>query len=204
MRDTSMWVLPTGYSYSQTAPSWVLSRSGSPSGIGCSSVGPPQGHRSCQQTCSSVGYSLHGSTGPGRSLLQRGLPMVSQPPSAIHLLRCGVLHGLQVDICSTVVLNGLQGDSQPHHGLLHGLRGNLCSSARSTSSPSSALTLVSAVVSLTYSHSHSAIAVILGFFPSLYVITEVLPLSLMGSALASSGSVLEPAGIGSVGHRGSF
>jgi len=26
----------------------------------------------------------------------------------------------------------------------------------------------------------------------------------MGSALASSGSVLEPAGIGSVGHRGSF
>jgi len=37
-----------------------------------------------------------------------------------------------------------------------------------------------------------------------YVITEVLPLSLIGLALASGKSVLEPAGIGSVGHRGSF
>jgi len=34
-----------------------------------------------------------------------------------------------------------------------------------------------------------------------YVITEVLPPSLMSSALASSRSVLEPAGIGSIGHR---
>lgn len=36
------------------------------------------------------------------------------------------------------------------------------------------------------------------------VISEVLPLSLVGSALASSGSVLEPVGIGSVGHGRSF
>ena len=43
------------------------------------------------------------------------------------------------------------------------------------------------------------------FFPLLKsVIPEALPLSLVGSALPSSGSVLEPAGIGSVGHRGSF
>jgi len=42
-------------------------------------------------------------------------------------------------------------------------------------------------------------------FPLLkYVITEVLPLSLISSALASSRSVLEPAGTGSIGHRGSF
>jgi len=33
---------------------------------------------------------------------------------------------------------------------------------------------------------------------------EVLPLSLMGSALASGGSVLESAGIGSIGHGEAF
>jgi len=43
------------------------------------------------------------------------------------------------------------------------------------------------------------------FFPLLkYVITEALPPSLMGCALASSGYVLRPAGTGSIGHRGSF
>ena len=36
------------------------------------------------------------------------------------------------------------------------------------------------------------------------VIPEALLPSLMGSALASSGSILEPAGIGSVGHEGNF
>ena len=46
---------------------------------------------------------------------------------------------------------------------------------------------------------------VLVFSPLLkYVIPEALPPSLMSSALASGGSVLEPAGIGSVGHRGSF
>ena len=42
--------------------------------VNCSSVGPPQGHKCCHQTCSNVG-SIHGSTGPARSLLQCGLPM---------------------------------------------------------------------------------------------------------------------------------
>jgi len=56
----------------------------------CSSVGPPQGHKSCQQTCSGVGSSLHGSAGPGRSLLQHGIPTGSELPSGIHLLQCGV------------------------------------------------------------------------------------------------------------------
>jgi len=52
--------------------------------------GSPTGHKPCQQTCSSVGSSLHGAAGPGRSLLQDGLPMGSQPPSDIHLLHRGV------------------------------------------------------------------------------------------------------------------
>uniref|UniRef100_A0A8C8A6C9 Caspase activity and apoptosis inhibitor 1 n=1 Tax=Otus sunia TaxID=257818 RepID=A0A8C8A6C9_9STRI len=64
-----------------TGDTWVPSPGCSPSGTGCSSVGPPRGHKSCQQTCSSVGSSLHGATGPARSLLQHGLPTGSQPPS---------------------------------------------------------------------------------------------------------------------------
>jgi len=43
------------------------------------------------------------------------------------------------------------------------------------------------------------------FVPLLkYVITEVLPPSLTGLAFASGGSVLVPAGIGSIRKRGSF
>jgi len=58
------------------------------------------------------------------------------------------------------------------------------------------------VVSFTYSHS-SLLQVF--FFPLLrYVIPEVLPPSLMGSALANSGSLMEPAGISFIRHRGSF
>jgi len=45
-------------------------------------------------------------------------------------------HGLQVKICSTVHLPGLQGDNLPHYGLLCGLQGNLCSDHWTTSSPS--------------------------------------------------------------------
>jgi len=67
------------------------------------------GHEPCQQTCSSVGSSLHRSTGPARSLLQHRLSMGSQPPLVIHLLWHGVLPRLQVEICSAVDLHGLQG-----------------------------------------------------------------------------------------------
>jgi len=37
-----------------------------------------------------------------------------------------------------------------------------------------------------------------------YIISEVLPPLLMGSALASNGSILELARISSIRHRGSF
>ena len=110
--------------------------------------------------------SLHRATGPARSLLQHWLPMGSQPPLGIHLLWRGVLHRLQVDICSTVNLHGLQGDSLPHHGLPHGLQGNLCSGAWSTSSPSFFPDLgVCRVVPLTYSHSSLLTAVAQCFSP---------------------------------------
>ncbi|KAM9590846.1 uncharacterized protein ACIBXB_005895 [Morphnus guianensis] len=205
-RTSPTWVLPTGCSSSRTAPAWVLSTVCSPSGTDCSSVGPPRGHKSCQKICS-VGSSLHRSAGPARSLLQRRVPTGSQPPSGTHLLRCGVLHGLQVDICSTVDLHGLQGDSLPHHGLHHRLQGNLCSGAWSISSPSFFTDLgVRRVVSLTCSHSSLRLpnTPVPTFFLLKNVITEALPLSLIGSALAGGGSFLEPAGMGSLEHRGSF
>jgi len=140
----------------------------SPSGTDCSSVGSPWGHKSCQETFSIVGSSLHGSTGPGRSLIQHRLPTGSQPPSGIHLMRHGVFPRLQVDICSTMHLHGLQGDSLPHHGLLHRLQGNLCSGTWSTSSPSFFTDLgFCRVVSLTYSHSSLLLQVLFhsDFFP---------------------------------------
>ena len=84
----------------------------------------------------------------------------------IHLLWCGVLHGLQVAIFLPVDLRGLQGDSLPQHGLHHGLQGNLCSGTWSTSSSSFLTNLVvSRVVSLTYFHS-TVVIVQHFFFPS--------------------------------------
>ena len=47
-------LFPMGYSFSRTAPAWVFSMGCSPSGTNCSTVGPPQAHKSCQQTCSTV------------------------------------------------------------------------------------------------------------------------------------------------------
>jgi len=72
--------------------------------------------------------------------------------------------------------------------------------------PLSALSLVSAELFLPHSLTLLfPLQVRRSFFPLLqYVITEVLPSSLMGSALASSWSVLELAGTGSIRHKGSF
>jgi len=165
--------------------------------------GSPGCQKSCQQTCSGVGSSLHGSTGHGRNLLQHRLPMVSQPLLGIPLLWRGVLHGLQVDICSTMDLRGLQGDSLPHHGLLYGLQGKISVLApEEPLCPPSRLTLVSAEFFLSHIVTPLAeIAVPQQVFLLLkYIITEVLPLSLTGSASASSSSILEAAGIGSTGN----
>ena len=119
-----------------------------------------------------------------------------------RLLQCGILHRLQVDICATIDLHGLQEDSLPHHGLLHGLQGNLCSSAWRTSSFFFTDLAVCRVVSITYSHLFLLLQNTQIFFVLLkYLITEALPLLLMGSALASVGSFLEPAAIDPIRHR---
>jgi len=196
-----------GCSSSQTAPAWVLSMGCSPSETDCFSVGSLRAHKPCQQTCSSVGSSLP--MGPqvlpeaccSMGLPQRHSLLRAHPPAPAW----GFFHGLQVDICCTVNLHGLQWDSLPHHGLHHRLQGNLCSGTWSTSSLFFTDLGVCRVVALTYSHSSLQLQLRRFFSPLLqYVDTEALPLSLMGSTLASGGSVLELAGIGSVIRGGSF
>jgi len=201
----------TGDSSPQTAPKWSLPRGCSPSGTDCSSVGSPWGHKSCQQTCSSVDSSIHRSTGPARTLVQHELSMGSQSPSGAPV--CSDLGSSKIcrwisappwtsmscreTTCLTMVFSmGCSRISAPVPGA-------------PPPSPSS-LSLVSAGLFL--SHIHNSLfccclcsVQIFFFIPLLtYFIPEVLPQSLIGLTLASAGSVLEPADIGSVGHRGSF
>jgi len=165
----------------------------------CSSVSPFHGLQ-FSMSCSGMGFSFHRATAPARSLLQRGLLTGSQPPLGIPLLQRKVFHGLQVGICSTVNLHGLQGQPAPPWSALWAAE-NLCSGAWSTSCPPSALTMGPAEFFLTYSHWFLSAAILLcrGVFFHLltYVTQEALPPSLMGPALASGGSGWQPAGTGS-------
>jgi len=90
------------------------------------------------------------------------------------------------------------------HGLQHELQGKaLCSSVLRTSSPSffTDLGVCRGVPIISHSSLFTAVSQQVFFLPLLtYVITEALPPSLMGLALASSGSVLEPAGTGFIRH----
>ena len=177
----------------------------SPSGTGCSSVGPPQGHKPCQQTCSSMVSSLH-----GPQVLAGACSSTGSPQG--HSL-------LQASTCSSVGSStGCRWRSAPPWTTM-GCRGTAC------------LTMVCSTgcrgKSLLWCLEHllpllqwpwclqgclphiffilsPATVPILQFFSFLnYVIPEALP-SLTGSALASSRSVSEPAGVGSIGHGGSF
>jgi len=146
-----------------------------------------QGHSSYQKPAPM--WAPHGVTASfGHSLLQRG-----------------VLPGLQVGICSPVGLHSCR-DSLPSPWSAPWAAGNLCSGAWSTSCPPSALILGSAELFLLHILTHLLTLLLCSsFFPLLKTaIPELLGPSLMGSALASSGSVLELAGIGSVGHGRSF
>jgi len=119
----------------------------------------PQVSRSCQEPAPA--WALH---------------RVTAFFGCIHLLQRQVLHGLQVEICSTMDLHGLQGYSLPHHGLLHGLQENLCSGVWSTSSPSFTDAGVCRVASLTLSHCCLHLQLPGFLFPLLKdVIPEMLP-----------------------------
>ena len=148
-----------------------------------------------------VWVSLHGSRflsgvcsslAPDRNWLQhpQGISTYSRVKSSV---------GCRVDLCSIVVLHGLQGDNLHYHCLLHGSR-----TWRTSLSSYFTDLGVCIVVSLTFSHSSLAAAV-QRFLPFLeYGVTEALPTLLMSSGLASSRSTLEPAVTGSVQHGGSY
>ena len=96
---------------------------------------------------------------------------------------------------------------RPHQGLIHGLQGNLCCSAWSTSLfIDLGVCRILSVMYYMYCHSSLLLqkALMCVFSLLKYVSPEALPPLLMRSALASSGSVLEPAGTGSIGQRRSF
>lgn len=100
-----------------------------------------------------------------------------------RLLQCGFLHGLQVDICSTINIRGLQGNSLHHQGLHRRLQGNLLQCLNHLLRSFSTDLGVCRAAFLTCSWSWEQL---LRWFLSLlsYVIPEVLPLLLMGLALA--------------------
>jgi len=131
--------------------------------------------RSCQEPAPA--WSPHGVTASFR-----------HPPAPVW----GPFHRLQVEICPTVVCSMAAGEP-----LLRCLEHLLPSSCTDHG--------LCRVVPLTWSCSTPLTAVPQQVFLLLqYVIPEALPPSLVGSALASSGSFLELAATGSVRHRGSF
>jgi len=141
-------------SFRNPAPVWVPTGSQAlPANLLRHGLLSPRVHRSCQDPA--LARAPHGVTASFK-----------HPPP----LAWGPFHGLQVKICSTMDLHGLQGDSLPHHGLHHELQGKaLCSGVSSTSSTSFFNDLgVCRVVSPTSSHSSLHTAVSLpSFFPSL-------------------------------------
>jgi len=127
------------------------------------------------------------------NLLQRGLlsPRVRrswQEPAPVQAPRrvtasfrhppapaWGPFHGVQVDICSTMDLHGLQGNNLPHHGLHYVLPGkNLCSGAWRTSSPSF-FTVLGETAELYLAHHLTALTRLVfyhRFFPFLNMLSQ--------------------------------
>jgi len=166
-----------GCSSSQTAPAWVLPMGCSPSGTGCSSMGAPWGHSLLQaSTCSRV------------ESLPQAVGWISAP--LWTSMDC------RGTTCLTMVFTTI-------------CKGRLSVPTFGHLLPPSFFTDlgVCRVVSLPLSHSslYTAVSPPSFFLPFLKcVITEVLPPSLIGLALASGGSILEPAGTGFIRHGGSF
>jgi len=194
-----------GCNSSQTAPAWVLFTGCSPSGMDCSSVCPPKVHRSCQKTrfcmgsCPQAAVSAksliqHGFS-TGCSFLQGTSPgLVWCPPQAagwISTPPCSSMGCKGTTCITTVFITGCRRISSLAPG--------------EPSPPPSFLTLVSAGLCLSHFFTFFLLAAMQRLSPSCkYVVTDVLPVSLTGSALASGRSILEPAGIDTVQHGDSF
>lgn len=163
----------------------------------------PWGQESCQQTCSSMAFSLQGALGLARSILHYGLPMGSQSPLGIHLLHHWILQRLQIDLCIWTS-RGPRGTACFTMGFTMGWRGISAPAIGSHPPPPSEMTWVSAEQLLSWILTPLSGCCLL-FTQYLFLllnfdIPEVLPPSLMGSALVSGGSILALAGVGSVEH----
>lgn len=86
------------FSSSQTAPAYVPLSGCSPSGTCSSGEGTPWITSPASKPASSMGFVPQGATAPARTLLKPRFPMGLQPCSGLHLLQCGVVHELQVDL----------------------------------------------------------------------------------------------------------
>jgi len=104
----------------QAAPAWVPTGSQAlPAKLLRCGLLSPQVHRSWQEPAPAQG--------------PQGVTASFRHPLAPAW---GLFHRLQVEICSTVDLQGVQGNNLPHHGLQHELQGkSLCSDILGTSSP---------------------------------------------------------------------
>ncbi|KAJ7418275.1 hypothetical protein WISP_59980 [Willisornis vidua] len=115
----------------------------------------------------------------------------------------GLLHRLQVNLCTPVVLLGLQGHSCFTTGCTTGCRKTSLQRLEHHLLSSSSLTdlAVSIVVHIfPLCSSLATITSVIFFFLLKYVITYFL----IGPALASDTSISEPPGIGSARHGGSY
>jgi len=115
----------------QTAPAWVPHEVTSPASKPAPSGAP----------------LFTGPLVPARILLQCGLPTASQLPLGIYLFGHGVLHGLQVVICSTMDLVGSRGTACLTMVFITGCRGI---STLMPGAPPSSLTLAAAELFLSH------------------------------------------------------
>jgi len=138
-------------------------------------------------------------TGPARSLLQHGLPTGSQLPSGFHLLQHRVPSvGYRCISAPPWTSTDCRGTTCLTMVFITSCKGKPSTLApQAPPPPLSSLILVSAEFFL--SHSLTPLSQLLFhhrcFPPLKYVITEVLPLLLIGLVLASNRSVLELASI---------
>jgi len=140
----------------QATPAWVPHEVTSPASKPAPAwVLSPRVHRTWQR--------------PAPARAPQGVTASFRHPPA---LAWGPFHGLQVEICSTMGLHGLQRDNLPHHGLHHELQGKaLCSGVLTTSFPPFFFTGlgVCRVVSFMLSHSSLFTAISLQFFFFLFL-----------------------------------
>lgn len=187
-------VPPMGHSLPGTSPVWVLPKSSSSSrddpvlipltGCSlsrplCSSVGPPQAHKSCQQNCpAQASHSFTSSFGHP--------PALAQGPARLQVSLCtpAVLMRCRVKACPTWSAARTAGAHPATTSLLPSV---------------SAETFLSHILTPLWLLCHNC-------FFSLFkaVIPEALPSPLMFLALASGRPILDLAGIGSVSYWGRF